>query len=65
MQRDERLRSRREASEFLGVPERTLATWAYEGRGPRYVRVGKLARYSLDDLLAWLEGNAREPRVSS
>ena len=62
---DERLRSRREASQFLGVPERTLATWAYEGRGPRYFRVGKHARYSFEDLLAWLEENAREPKAAA
>jgi excisionase family DNA binding protein len=59
------LLSREQTAEFLGVPSRTLANWAYLRTGPRFYKVGKHTRYRLADVLDWLEQNAREPRVSS
>jgi len=49
------LLSRQQAAAFLGVPEKTLAAWAYKRMGPPYFRVGKWTRYREGDLLAWLE----------
>jgi predicted DNA-binding transcriptional regulator AlpA len=41
---------------FLGVTEATLADWRYRGRhGPAFVKVGRLVRYRLEDLDAWLD----------
>lgn len=53
--------SRREVADYLGVPDTTLARWAYENKGPTYFRVGRHTRYRLEDVLAWLETN-RSPR---
>jgi len=53
--------SRSEAATYLGVPEKSLAAWAYQGRGPSYFRVGKYARYRLGDLDAWLEARRVSP----
>jgi excisionase family DNA binding protein len=46
--------TRREAAEYLAVPEKTLASWAYRGTGPRFYRVGRWTRYRIEDLGDWL-----------
>lgn len=35
-----------EVAELLGVPRRTLDQWAYLGRGPAFVRIGRYRRYT-------------------
>lgn len=47
----------REAAEFLGVPEGTLAQWRSQRRGPSFVKLeGRLVRYRLADLESYLSG---------
>ncbi|MCL1599154.1 MAG: helix-turn-helix domain-containing protein [Actinomycetia bacterium] len=47
-----------ELAEYLQVTEATLADWRYRGKGPRYVKVGRLVRYSQeDDVDTWLASN--------
>ena len=58
---DDEIMSGDQTGEFLGVPAGTLANWRYQGRGPRFYKVGKHVRYRKSDVLAWLEENAREP----
>ena len=43
----------------LQVPIRTLDQWAYLGKGPRFLRIGKHRRYRPEDVAAWLETRAR------
>lgn len=50
------LLSPNEAARILGVTEAALSRFRYEGRGPAFVRVGKLVRYSREDLMAWIKG---------
>lgn len=50
----DRLLSRAEVAAWLGLPPKTLAAWAYAGRGPAFVRVGKHARYAPEDVRDWL-----------
>lgn len=45
--------TRPEVAERLKVPEKTLAQWASQGKGPRYRRFGRHARYALSDCIAW------------
>ena len=41
----------REAAEYLGVPETTLAQWRSQRRGPPYVKLElRLVRYRRSDL---------------
>jgi excisionase family DNA binding protein len=47
-------------SEYLGVPEATLAQWRYQGKGPRFFKVGKHVRYRKSDVDAWLEQQASQ-----
>ena len=48
----------KEASEFLGIPEGTLAQWRSQRRGPQYVKLeGRLVRYRITDVEAYLAGH--------
>lgn len=50
------------AARLLGVKPQTLRKWRYQGRGPRFVRLGtgrqSPAAYRLADLEAWLEARS-------
>jgi excisionase family DNA binding protein len=47
-----------EAAELLGVRPNTLEQWRCAGKyGLRYLRVGRLIRYRLRDLEAWLDAH--------
>lgn len=48
-----------EVAAYLGVPERTLQTWRYFNKGPRYSRTGKYVRYRWSDVEAWLDEHAQ------
>ena len=43
-----------QVAQRLGVRLVTLADWRFRGRGPRWVRVGRLVRYPSALLEAWL-----------
>lgn len=45
--------TRPEVGERLKVSPKTLAMWAWQGKGPRYSIFGKFARYRLSDVIAW------------
>lgn len=51
------------AAAFLGCKEQTLADWRCKGIGPGFVKVGRLVRYSLDDLRTWVKGNTYLPKA--
>ncbi|WP_299085401.1 helix-turn-helix domain-containing protein [uncultured Ruegeria sp.] len=54
---DERLLSRAEVEELFGISKRFLESRAGSVTGPRFVRVGRLVRYKLADIHAWIEEN--------
>lgn len=45
--------SREEVAGRLKLPAKTLAEWASKGKGPRFAKIGRFARYRLTDLEAW------------
>jgi excisionase family DNA binding protein len=47
--------SREQVAERLKIPVRTLAAWASRGRGPKYYKFGRWARYQLSDVMDWEE----------
>ncbi|WP_202819724.1 helix-turn-helix domain-containing protein [Thaumasiovibrio subtropicus] len=50
--------TRREAAEYLGIKENTLATWASTGRNKLpFIKVGHRVFYRLSDLDAFMENN--------
>ena len=40
-------------AEREGVPVKTVYTWNSDGTGPRYMKIGRYARYRLVDVIAW------------
>jgi len=52
----EKLLTRSQAAELLGLREQTLAVWASTHRyNLPFVKVGRAARYRLGDLQKWLD----------
>lgn len=43
------------AAHFLGVETSTLASWAVKGTGPPISKMGRLVRYDIEKLQAWIE----------
>jgi len=55
----DRLLSTKQASEFLGLNEKSLANSRYTGTGMEipYIKLGKIIRYRLSDLESYIENN--------
>lgn len=41
-------------AKYIGVSVRTIEDWRQKGRGPAFVKLGRLVRYRLSDLDLWL-----------
>ena len=54
------LLTREEVADYLGVPRRTLDSWAYRGGGPPFFKVGRHTRYRIEEVGAWLEERRQE-----
>ena len=53
--------SEHQAAELLGLSVRTLQRFRVEGRGPRYLKLGrKRVAYSETDIAAWVESCRRQ-----
>ena len=51
-----RLLTPRDAAEYLGLPQNTLAQWRSQRKGPEFFKLGGyLVRYAEEDLNTWLE----------
>ncbi len=46
-------------ADLAHIPIRTLDNWAYQNKGPTYIRVGRHRRYLPADVDAWLAANRR------
>jgi predicted DNA-binding transcriptional regulator AlpA len=51
-------------AERLGVSRSTLQSWRYAGRGPRYLKIGRLIRYQAGDVEAYLRAQTRGSDIS-
>lgn len=43
-----------ETADMLGVSRRTLPVWRVQGRGPKFIKIGKLVRYKREEIDAWM-----------
>jgi predicted DNA-binding transcriptional regulator AlpA len=43
----------------LNVSRATLQSWRYAGKGPRYIKIGRLIRYRAADVDAYLRAQTR------
>jgi predicted DNA-binding transcriptional regulator AlpA len=50
-----------EAAALLGVRPQTLAAWRCQGKGPRFLKVGRSVFYRESDIEAWLDAQAIVP----
>lgn len=41
----------------LGISRATLQSWRYAGRGPRFIKLGRMVRYRAGDVEAYLRAN--------
>lgn len=53
-----KLATRAQVAAYTGLSVPTLARWAPEHKGPRFVRLGARVRYLREDVLAWLDSLA-------
>lgn len=49
----------KEAALCLGLSASTLNKWRTQGRGPRFVKLGRVIGYLATDLDAWLQDQTR------
>jgi hypothetical protein len=54
-----RLLNEIEAADYLNVSVSAMRAWRWKGGGPVFVHCGRLVRYGLPDLDAWIEQNKR------
>lgn len=59
-----KLHDTKSAAKHLGgednpLKENTLEIWRVQGRGPRWIKIGRLVRYDEADLDAYLESQTR------
>ena len=46
-------------AEYLGNEVNTCEGWRLKGIGPRYIKVGRLVRYRIENVDLWLESQTR------
>jgi excisionase family DNA binding protein len=44
-----------DAAQYLGIQPATLYDWRTDRKGPQAVKVGRLVKYRIEDLVAWLD----------
>ncbi len=53
------LKDKRFAAKYFDVSVGTVDRWIASGRGPRFIKVGNLVRFRIEDLADFVERNAR------
>lgn len=51
-----------EVAELLRVPVRLLSEWRSAGRGPPFIKCGRLVRYRREAVESWLDQQSRQTR---
>ena len=62
---NEALLQTKDAAQLLGCTEAALALWRKEGRGPAFLKLGRLVRYARRDLETYLDANRLNQRASA
>lgn len=45
----------RQVAELLGVSVATCRRWRLQKQGPRFLKLGALCKYRIEDITSWLE----------
>ena len=51
-----------QAANLCRTSTHTLEAWRRRHEGPPFIKVGRLVRYSVDDLTQWLQSQRQWPR---
>lgn len=54
-----RLMNQRDLAQYLGKSTAWCERARWAGEGPRFIKLGRHVRYRADDVLAWIEEQAR------
>jgi predicted DNA-binding transcriptional regulator AlpA len=55
-----RLMDQKDVAAMLGISVKTLESWRWKKVGPRFIKLGRLARYRMSDVLAYVQGLVKE-----
>ena len=55
---EKRYLTRRQVGEIFGISPKWLANLNSQGKGPRYLKLGKKVLYRVQDVEKWIEENA-------
>ena len=51
------------AADIIDASPQTMRNWRFEGRGPAYVKKGRMVRYRVQDLLDFMESGRIDPEA--
>lgn len=55
-----RLMDQKELAQYLGKSTAWCERARWAGEGPKFIKLGRHVRYRADDVLAWIEENAKQ-----
>ena len=55
----------KELASMLGISVKTLEGWRWKKQGPKYIKLGRLARYRMSDVLSFIKGLVKEVETQS
>lgn len=61
----EALLNTKEAAAYLGLKPGTLEQWRWNGRGPRFVKLGRSAKYRMTELIEFCDCRLRTSTMAS
>jgi predicted DNA-binding transcriptional regulator AlpA len=61
----DRMMDQKELASMLGISVKTLEGWRWRKIGPRFIKLGRLARYRMSDVMAYIQGLIKEVEAQS
>lgn len=55
-QTNDKLMTQAEVKEITGLADSTLEQWRLKGKGPKFIKLGRLVRYRTSDVQAYIAG---------
>lgn len=54
-----KLLTNNETATLLGLKNNSLEIWRLQGKGPKFIKIGRLVRYAEAEIYAWIEAQTR------